>query len=162
VSVGHREAEGGGGGEGGRGRGGDEGEEGEKLVLTLNSEGGEDVTSVSLSSCAQLGTILLVVARSATLGAGSYCNIFRFGMVTTYPTTRGVTPCCRRDCFNMPCPATWGPSLLWPLQLRKQALCSVKRQAKQAEVQPTPSPPRLLVGLGVRVLDPRPPTIGTR
>jgi hypothetical protein len=35
--------------------------------------------------------------------------------------------------------------------------CNLKSQAKQAEVQPTPSPPRLLVGLGVRVLDPRPP-----
>ena len=124
-------------------------EEEEETKARKGRRGGEDVTSVSLSWCAQLGTILLVVARSATLGAGFYCNIFRFGMVTTYPTTRGVTPCCRRDCFNMPCPATWGPSLLWPLQLRKQALCSVKRQAKQAEVQPTPSPPRLLVGLGL-------------
>ena len=61
-------------------------EEEEETKARKGRRGGEDVTSVSLSSCAQLGTILLVVARSATYDVGSYCNIFRFGMVTTFAT----------------------------------------------------------------------------
>ena len=62
---------------------------------------------------------LCVVARSATLAVS---RLFR-DLVTTSATTvsRDVTSCCA-TVSSCCCPATWGPTWLWPLQLRQQAV----------------------------------------
>ena len=82
--------------------------------------------------CRCISEILCVVARSATLAVS---RLFR-DLVTTSATTvsRDVTSCCA-TVSSCCCPATWGPTWLWPLQLRQQAVyaCTVYKDPRYAK-----------------------------
>jgi hypothetical protein len=82
--------------------------------------------------CRCMSEILCVVARSATLAVS---RLFR-DLVTTSATTvsRDVTSCCA-TVSSCCCPATWGPTWLWPLQLRQQAVyaCTVYKDPRYAK-----------------------------